>query len=100
MGIGNPRCLRLLAPMSLVAGLVSSALLLTAPPGYAYCPPGQLEDPTTRMCWTQVPAGDTYGGVGVGPCEPGLGLCMGDIADYVPIYTVPYIPPPSTLKVH
>lgn len=92
MDIGIPRYLRLFAPVSLVSGLVSSALLLTAPPGHAGCPPGQLQDPNTRMCWTQVPAGDSYGGVGVGPCEPGLGVCMGDITDYVPVYMVPDIP--------
>ena len=45
--------------------------------------------------WSQLPAGGAYGGAGVGPCEPGLGLCMGDISDYVPIYTVPYIPAPD-----
>lgn len=49
----------------------------------------------TRMCWSQVPAGGTYGGVGAGPCEPGLGLCMGDIDDYAPRYTVLFIPPPD-----
>lgn len=45
--------------------------------------------------WSQLPASGAYGGAGVGPCEPGLGLCMGDISDYVPIYTVPYIPAPD-----
>ena len=100
MRTGIPRYRRVLAPVTLISGLVSSALLLTAPPGQADCPPGELLDPTTRMCWTQTPAGGAYGGVGVGPCEPGLGLCMGDIADYVPIYTVPYTPGPSSRAVH
>ena len=95
-----PRYRRLVAPVTLISGLVSSALLLTAPPGHADCPPGALQDPTTRMCWTQVPAGGTYGGAGVGPCEPGLGLCMGDISDYVAIYTVPFIPPPMSDRVN
>lgn len=95
MEIGFPRRCRLLASVTIMSGLVSSALLVTAPPGRAACPPGQLQDQFTRMCWSQVPAGDTYGGVGAGPCEPGLGLCMGDISDYVPIYTVPFYPPPD-----
>jgi hypothetical protein len=95
MEIGIPRCRRLLTPVIVVGALVSSALLVTAPSGRAACPPGQLMDQSTRMCWSQVPAGGTYGGAGVGPCEPGLGLCMGDITDYVPIYTVPYIPAPD-----
>ena len=95
MEIRIPNLRRIFMAVTSVGGLVSSALLLTAPPGHAGCPPGQRFDPTTRMCWTQVPADGIYGGAGAGPCEPGLGLCMGDISDYVPIYTVPYIPLPN-----
>lgn len=99
MEIAISRYCRLLVNVLLGAGLVVSALLVTAPPGRADCPAGQLLDPTTRMCWSQVPMGGAYGGAGVGPCEPGTGLCMGDISEYAPTYTVPIIPLPMTDRV-
>lgn len=70
------------------AGLVSVALL-TAPPAAA-CPPGQLEDTVTRMCWSQSGQGESFGGPGEGPCLPGrIGGCLGSLqqggAIYIPV---------------
>lgn len=96
MGIGVPGCRRRVAQVVLLAVLTSSALVLSAPPGNADCAPGELLDPRTRMCWSQVPSGGAYGGVGVGPCEPSIGLCMGDISDFASGYTPLFIPPPMT----
>jgi hypothetical protein len=61
-----------------VGGLMVSAQLVTAPPAQG-CPPGQVEDTVTRMCWSQSGQGDTDGGAG-GPCLPGrLGNCVGTL---------------------
>lgn len=61
-----------------VGGLLMSAQLVTAPPAQG-CPAGQVEDPFTRMCWSQSGQGDTDGGSG-GPCLPGrLGNCVGTL---------------------
>lgn len=65
--------------VSLGALMVSSALI-TAAPAYASCPTGQFEDPTTRMCWTQIAPDLVAGMSGEGPCLPGrLGNCVASI---------------------
>lgn len=61
-----------------VGGLLMSTQLVTAPPAHG-CLAGQVEDPVTRMCWSQSGQGETYGGVD-GPCLPGrLGNCVGTL---------------------
>ena len=63
-----------------VGGLVTAAQLLAAPFAQA-CPPGQLEDTVTRMCWSQAGPGDTRGGPEGAPCLPGrVGNCLGSLA--------------------
>lgn len=65
-------------------GLLMAAHLLAAPPARA-CPPGQLEDTVTGMCWSQNGQGQAYGGPGDGPCLPGrLGNCIGTLQKSAP----------------
>ena len=60
--------------------LVVSSALIAAAPAYASCPAGQFEDPTTRMCWTQIAPDLAAGMSGEGPCLPGrLGNCVGSV---------------------
>lgn len=66
-----------------VGGLLMSTQLVTAPPAHG-CLAGQVEDPVTRMCWSQSGQGETYGGVD-GPCLPGrLGNCVGTLQKSLP----------------
>lgn len=60
--------------------LLVAAQLVAASPAHAVCPAGQLEDPNTRICWSQAGSGGAFYTPGGGPCSPGqVGSCVGKI---------------------
>ena len=65
-------------------GLLTAAHIVSAPSAQA-CAQGQVEDPITRMCWSQSGTDENYGVSGNGPCLPGrLGNCLGALKTGTP----------------
>lgn len=66
--------------LTAVAVVVMGVQVAAASPAQASCPEGQLEDPTTRMCWSQDGEGSAFYTSDGGPCIPGqVGNCVGQI---------------------
>lgn len=64
----------------LAGALLTAAQLVAASPAHAVCPAGQLEDPNTRICWSQAGSGSAFYTSDGSPCVPGqVGNCVGQI---------------------
>lgn len=72
------------------SALLAAVQLAAASPAHAVCPPGQLEDPNTRICWSQAGTGGAFYTADGGSCTPGrVGDCVGQIKATGPPVTWP-----------
>ena len=69
----------------LAGALLTAAQSVAASPAHAVCPAGQLEDPNTRICWSQAGSGGAFYTPDGSTCAPGqVGNCVGKIQATAP----------------